>query len=67
MALLPDKEGCDEAAAFIRAMIGVSRENFETTLDLIDQQYGSMPQYIENQLGLSKKEQQQLRDKYLTN
>lgn len=47
-------------------MIGVSRENFETTLDLIDQQYGSMSQYIENQLGFSKKEQQ-LRDKYLTN
>lgn len=67
LALLPDKEGSDEAAAFIRAMIGVSRENFEATLDLIDQQYGSMSQYIENQLGFSKKEQQQLRDKYLTN
>ena len=66
LALLPDKEGSDEAAAFIRAMIGVSRENFETTLVLIDQQYGSMSQYIENQLGFSKKEQQQLRDKYLT-
>ena len=67
LALLPDKEGSDEAAAFIGAMIGVSRENFEATLDLIDQQYGSMSQYIENQLGFSKKEQQQLRDKYLTN
>ena len=66
LTLLPDKEGRDEAEAFIRAMIGVSRENFEATLDLIDQQYGSMSQYIENQLGFSKKEQQQLKEKYLT-
>ena len=51
--------------AFIRAMVGVSRENFEATLDLIDQKYGSLSQYIEDQLGFSKKEQQQLRTKYL--
>ena len=43
----------------------VSRENFEATLDLIDQQYGSLSEYIENQLGFSKAEQQQLREKYL--
>ena len=55
-----------EAETFIRAMVGVSRENFETTLDLIDQRYGSLSQYIENQLGFSKEEQQQLRKKYLT-
>ena len=59
------KEGGDEAVAFIRAMIGVSRENFEATLDLIDQQYGSLSAYIENQLGFSREEQQQLRAKYL--
>jgi protein-tyrosine phosphatase len=60
------KKGSDEAVAFIRAMVGVSRENFETTLDLIDQHYGSLPGYIENQLGFKKEEQQQLRLKYLT-
>lgn len=76
-ALLRDKErqqvgdgtsgmGSAEAVAFIQAMVGVSRENFEATLDMIDQQYGSMPEYIENQLGFSKEEQQQLRTKYLT-
>ena len=64
-ALLRDKEGSDEAVAFIRAMVGVSRENFEATLDMIDQKYGSLSEYIENQLGFSKEEQQQLRDKYL--
>lgn len=54
-----------EAVAFIRAMIGVSTENFETTLDLIDQQYGSLSQYVENQLGFTKEAQEQLRAKYL--
>ena len=56
-----------EAVAFVQAMVGVSRENFEATLDLIDRRYGSLPQYIENQLGFSKEEQQQLRAKYLKN
>ena len=58
--------GGDEAAAFVRAMVGVSRENFEAALDLIDQRYGSLSAYIENQLGFSREEQQQLRTKYLT-
>lgn len=57
--------GNDEAVAFIHAMVGVSKENFEATLDLIDQKYGSLPQYVENQLGFSKEAQVQLRDKYL--
>ena len=35
-------------------------------IDLIDQCYGSLSGYIENQLGFSKAEQQQLRVKYLT-
>ena len=64
-AKVREQEGSDEAEAFIRAMVGVSRENFEATLDLIDQRYGSLSAYIENQLGFSKEEQQQLRAKYL--
>ena len=64
-AQVRDKEGGDEAVAFIRAIIGVSRENFEATLDMIDQQYGSLSAYIENQLGFSREEQLQLRAKYL--
>lgn len=57
--------GADEAIAFIQTMVGVSRENFEATLDLIDQKYGSLSQYIENQLGFSSEEQRLLREKYL--
>ncbi len=64
-ALVRDMEGAEGAIAFIKAMVGVSRENFEATLDLIDQKYGSMSQYLENQLGFSKEEQRLLRDKYL--
>ena len=55
----------NEAIAFICAMVGVSRENFEATHDLIDREYGSLSQYIENQLGFSKEKQQQFRTKYL--
>jgi len=58
--------GNDEAGAFIHAMVGVSKENFEATLDLIDQKYGSLSQYVENQLGFTKGAQEQLRAKYLT-
>lgn len=58
--------GNDEAVAFIHAMVGVSKENFEATLDLIDQKYGSLSQYVENQLGFTKGAQEQLRAKYLT-
>lgn len=66
-AKVRDKEGAEGAIGFIKAMVGVSRENFETTLDLIDQKYGSLAKYIEDELGFSKKEQKQLRKKYLTN
>ena len=64
-AKVRDMNGGNEAEAFIRAMIGVSRENFEATLNLIDQRYGSLPQYVENQLGFTKEEQELLRAKYL--
>ena len=55
----------NEAIAFICAMVGVSRENFEATHDLIDREYGSLSQYIENQTDFSKEKQQQFRTKYL--
>ena len=64
-AKVKEKKGGEDAIAFIRAMVGVSRENFEATLDLIDQKYGSLAEYIEKQLGFKKEEQQQLRTKYL--
>lgn len=59
------KDRAGWASGFLLAALGASRENFEATLDLIDQRYGSLSEYIENQLGFSKEEQQQLRTKYL--
>ncbi len=64
-AKVREQGGDTEAVAFIQAMIGVSRENFEATLDLIDQRYGSLADYVEHQLGFSKEAQQQLMAKYL--
>jgi len=64
-AKVREQGGDEEAVAFIRAMVGVSRENFEATLDLIDQKYGSLSQYVETQLGFTKVEQSLLRKKYL--
>jgi len=57
--------GGEEELAFIRAMVGVSTENFERTLDLIDSQYGSLSAYLENALGFSAQDQKKLRDKLL--
>ena len=58
--------GGDQAALdFIQAMVGVSTENFERSLDLIDRKYGSLDDYIANQLGFTQEESQRLRAKYL--
>jgi len=65
LAQIDEMGGGEPERAFIRAMVGVSRQNFETTLDLIDEQYGSLGQYIENQLRFTKDEQEQLKSKYL--
>ncbi len=57
--------GGEPELAFIRAMVGVSVENFEHTLDLIDTQYGSLQNYLEKALGFTAQEQKALQDKYL--
>lgn len=58
--------GGQEQLNFINVMIGVSVENFESTLDMIDAQYGSLPSYLDKALGFSMKEQEKLKEKYLT-
>ena len=64
-ARIKEMGGGDEELAFISAMLGVSVENFENTLDLIDAQYGSLNAYLEKALGFTAREQEQLRNKYL--
>ena len=57
--------GGENELAFIRAMVGVSTENFRSTLDLIDSQYGSLSAYLEKALGFSAEEQAALQSKLL--
>ena len=59
------KGGGEPELAFIRAMVGVSVENFERTLEMIDAQYGSLPAYLEKALGFTAEEQQKMKEKYL--
>lgn len=49
----------------IQAFIGVHTGNFIKALDRIDQEFGSLRDYITHQLLFSEEEQQQLRDRYL--
>ena len=53
------------AGAPDREMEGVSTENFQSTLDLIDSQYGNLPAYLERALGFTVQDQEKLREKYL--
>ena len=57
--------GGEPELAFIRSMVGVNVENFESTLDLIESQYGSLQAYLEKALGFTAEEQQQMKQKYL--
>jgi len=57
--------GGENELAFIRAMVGVSTENFQSTLDLIDSQYGSLSAYLEKALGFTAQDQDKLRNKLL--
>lgn len=64
-AKIVEKGGGEAELSFIRAMIGVSVENFESTLDLIDSCYGSLQAYLEQALGFSAEEQESMKRKYL--
>ena len=64
-AKIVETGGGEAELSFIRSMIGVSVENFESTLDLIDSRYGSLQAYLEQALGFSAEEQESLKRKYL--
>ncbi len=64
-AKIVEKGGGEAELGFIRAMIGVNVENFESTLDLIDAQYGSLQAYLEKALGFTPEEQESMKRKYL--
>ena len=54
-----------EQAQAVRDLTGVNRDYLEHTLDYIDQTYGSMHDYLINQIGLTEDEIAQLQEMYL--
>ena len=64
-AKIVGKGGGEAELGFIRAMIGVNVGCFESSLDLIDSQYGSLRAYLEKALGFTAEEQESMKRKYL--
>ena len=60
-----ERGGGDREKEVIRAFMGVSTNNFKRTLNLIDQEYGSMNEYLRNQLMITQKDIRTLRKRYL--
>ena len=57
----------DELTEYIHLLRGVSVAFFEKTLDAIDARYGSIDNFLEQELGLTADEKRILRDKFLEN
>lgn len=57
--------GGKEETDVIRAFIGVNKENFSTSLDIIDKEYGGMDRYLSEQLFLSDEDRALLQKRYL--
>ena len=64
-AKIIEKGGSEPELGFIRSMVGVNVENFESTLDLIDARYGSLQSYLEKALGFTAEDQEKMKRKYL--
>ena len=60
-----ERGGGEREKEVIRAFMGVSTNNFQRTLNLIDQEYGSMNEYLRNQLMITQKDIRTLRKRYL--
>lgn len=58
--------GGENEKEVIRAFMGVSTNNFCRTLDLIDREYGSMTNYLRDQLFITSDDIHLLRKRYLT-
>lgn len=58
--------GNEEEFAVVKALIGANTDNFIKALDLINAEYGSMDAYLRNALGLTDKDFEILRERYLS-
>jgi len=60
-----DKGGGEAEMAVIQAFMGVSTQNFITTLELIDREFGGMDNYLNDCLFLTEEDRDILRKRYL--
>lgn len=63
--IVRENGGGDKECKIIESLIGVNTDYFSDTLDIIDKEYGSLSDYLINQLSLSEKEIKILQDRYL--
>lgn len=63
--LLDQRGGTEDDKDVIRGFIGCSTKNFIHSLNIIDQEYGSMHDYLVNQLCLSEEEMERMRANFL--
>lgn len=57
--------GKEEEIAVVKAIMGCNTDNFIKALDAVDAQYGSLENYLKGPMGLTDKDIQTLRDRYL--
>lgn len=57
--------GRAEEVAVVKSFIGANTENFVKTLDMIDQEYGSLEGYLSGPMGLSEDDLRILKERYL--
>ena len=57
--------GGEEEKDVVRAFMGVSVRNFSHALDILEANWGSIPGYLEETMGLGQEDLQTLRDRYL--
>lgn len=57
--------GGEEEKDVIRAFMGVSVRNFNHALDVLEANWGSIPGFLEEQMGIDETDLQKLRDRYL--
>lgn len=66
MAKAAEAQGCtEEEIAAVKDLCGVNRTYMEDALKVIDEEYGSMDEYLKNQLGVTDEDIAVLQEKYL--
>lgn len=66
MAAAAEAQGCtEEEIQSVRDLCGVNRAYMEAALDVIDEEYGSMAEYLKNQLKVTEEDIAVLQEKYL--